>query len=57
MLAENEANEPNLTISYLPNLTSASQPNTGAQQKDENLAVNKKCLHNYENAFSISVLV
>ena len=32
MLPENHVNEPNLIISYLPNLTSASQPRRGARR-------------------------
>ena len=32
MLTKNDVNEPNLIISYLPNLTSASQPRRGARR-------------------------
>ena len=44
MLAKIEATEANLITSYLPNLTSASQPIKGAKEYEKNTCCSKKIL-------------
>ena len=39
MLAVTDTKEPSLVVSYLPNLTSASQPMKGAKSDEANSAV------------------